>query len=292
MQLGDFSYHRPKDLHEALALSVRLGPGAMYLAGGTEAVPEMKRGREHPGHLISLRDVVELHGIREADGRLAIGALTPHEEVAGSPLVRAWAPVLAAAAGSVGSAQIRRQGTIGGNFCGAVPCADTPPAAIVAGATLRLVGPKGERELPAGEFFIGPRQNVLEIDEILAAILLPRPPEGSGAAYERFGLRRGMSVAVAAVAARLVIGGGVIREARLALGAVAPVPLRAARAEAALAGRPANGETFARAASEAAAECRPITDIRGTIGYRRELVRVLALRALAAAAARAEGGRA
>ncbi|MCU0725180.1 MAG: xanthine dehydrogenase family protein subunit M [Planctomycetes bacterium] len=292
MQLGDFTYHRPKSLPEALALSARLGAGAMYLAGGTEAIPEMKRGRERPEHLISLRDLPELRGIRETDGRLEIGAMTSHGEVADSPLVRRWAPVLAEAAGSVGSAQIRRQGTIGGNFCGAVPCADTPPAAVVSGATLRLLGPKGARETAAETFFLGPRQNALEIDEVLAAILVPPPPAGSGAAYERFGLRKGMAVAVAAVAARLVVDGGAVREARVALGAVAPVPLRAARAEAALTGGVADGETFARAATEAAAECRPISDIRGSIGYRRELVRVLTLRALLAAARRAEGSRA
>lgn len=291
MQLGDFTYHRPKSLTEAFALSAALGPGARYLAGGTEAIPEFKRGRDRADHIISLRDIGELRGIAEADGLLRIGAMARHEEVAESPLVRQRLPVLAEAAAAVGSAQIRRQGTIGGNFCGAVPCADTPPACIAGGAQVLILGPRGERRVPAEAFCVGPRLTTLLSGEVLAAILVPAQPAGSGSAYARFGLRKGMSVAVASVAARLTIEGGTIREARIALGAVAPIPLFAEAASAALAGSKASEESFARAAAAAAAECRPISDLRGSIEYRRELVKVLTVRALGEAARRAQGGR-
>lgn len=290
MRLREFAFHRPGSLAEAFEMAAGL-PESLFLAGGTEVIPEMKRGRDRARHLISLRSVPGLAEIRETGGTLVVGALAPHEEVARSALVRRLCPVLAEAARSVGSVQVRRQGTIGGNFCGAVPCADTPPACIVSGATLAVVSPRGGRTIEAEAFFIGPRQHVLEPDEVLTEIRVPREPPGSGAAYARFGLRAGMSVAVAAVAARLVLEGERVTGARVALGAVAPVPLRSPAAEAALAGAPATEASFAAAARAAAEEARPITDIRGSEGYRRDLVRVLARRAFERAAARARGER-
>ena len=283
MQIPQFRYHRPKSLSEAVALSRDLGAGTLYLAGGTEVLPELKRGRDRAEHLVSLRDVAELAGIEERDGTLVIGAMTPHQDVAESPLVARALPVLAEAAASVGSVQVRRQGTIGGNFCGAVPCADTPPACIVGEATLLVTGVDGERSFPAEEFFLGPRQHALELDELLVAVEIPPQPAGSGSAYARFGLRAGMSVAVAAVAARVVLSDGAIADARLALGAVAPVPLPAPRAAESLRGRPPGPEAFAEAARLAAEEARPITDVRGSAEYRRKVVAVLTARALAAA---------
>jgi carbon-monoxide dehydrogenase medium subunit len=283
------AYHRPASLAEACALGRKLGNDAAFLAGGTELVPDYHRGRESARHLITLDHFEELRGIRLEAGDLRIGALTTIAQVAASPLVREWFPVLAEAARAIGSPQVRSRATIGGNFCRAVPCADMPPAAVVAGARVRLASPTDRREIEAEHFFIGPRQTVLEPGEVLVEIMIPTQPRHSGASYQRFARRRGAALAVAAVAARIQILGGKVAGARIALGAVAPVPLLATRAAAVLEGEVPTPELFAIAAAVSAEEALPIDDLRGTVAFRRELVTVLARRALGEAASRAGG---
>jgi len=289
MAIVEFSYHQPASLAEACALGERLGADAAFLAGGTELLPDYQRQRETARHLIALDGLGELRGVEVENGWLRIGGLATIAEVAASSVVRAWLPALADAARAIGSPQIRSRATIGGNFCRAVPCADTPPAAIAGGARVRLVGPGGVRELDAGHFFTGPRQTALRPGEVLTAILVPEQPARSGASYQRFARRTGSALAVAAVAARVTMEGGTIREARLALGAVAPVPMLAGRAAAMLQGEAPSPELFAVAAELCAQEALPISDLRGSADFRRELVTVLARRALAEAAGRAGG---
>jgi len=283
----EFSYHRPRSLPEAFDLVHELGQDAAFLAGGTELVPDYRRGREEAGHLISLRDVPGLAEVRDDAGALRIGAMVRLQDIVDSDLVRAAFPALAEATAAIGGSQVRHQGTIGGNFCRAVPCADTPPPCIVGGATVTLVSADGERSLPAEAFFLGPRATVLDTGEVLVCVVVPKQPDHSGASYQRFTLRKGQALAVAAVAARIVLEGETIVEARIALGAVAPVPHFAAEASEALAGKQVSGDAFADAARRAAAEARPIDDIRGTAAFRRHLVGVLTHRALAFAARRA-----
>jgi len=289
MAVMDFAYHRPANLAEACALGERLGADAAFLAGGTELLPDYQRQRETARHLIALDGLEELRGIGVEDGSLVIGGLATIAQVAASPLVSACFPALAEAARSIGSPQIRSRATIGGNFCRAVPCADTPPAAVAAGALVRLVGPGGKRAMDAERFFTGPRRTALHPGEVLAAIVIPRQPAGSGGSYQRFARRQGSALAVAAVAARITMNGGRIVDARLALGAVAPVPMLATRAAAALVGEPPSAHLFALAGALCADEALPITDLRGTADFRRELVSVLANRALAQATERAGG---
>ena len=203
MAITAIAYHRPASLAEACELGRQLGADAAFLAGGTELLPDYQRERETARHLIALDTIDELHGIRVDGTTLRIGALATVAEVASSPLVRQWFLALAEAARAIGSPQIRSRATIGGNFCRAVPCADTPPSAVVAGARLRLVGPGGERQLDAADFFVGPRQTVLQPGEVLVEIVLPAQPEHSGASYQRFSRRQGPALAVAAVAARV-----------------------------------------------------------------------------------------
>jgi len=290
MRLPELSYHRPTSVSQACALAASLGEGARFLAGGTELLTELKRGRDDVRHLVSLTGIPTLKRIRRGDDLLRVGGLVSLEAVARSDVIRESYPVLAEAAAHIGCLQIREQGTIGGNFCGAVPCADTPPACLVGGARVKIAGPGGERALPAEEFFLGPRETVLGTGDVLLEILIPVPPEGFGAAYERFALRKGMAVAVASVAAGLLLGGGTITAARLSLGAVAPVPLLAEAAAAELVGNAPSADVFARAADAAGAEARPICDVRGSEEYRRDVVTVLARRALERALVRAEGG--
>lgn len=281
------AYYRPDTLVEACELGLRLGAEAAFLAGGTELLPDYHRGREPATALIALDRIEELRGIRTTDDELCIGALTTIAAVAASPLVRGWSPVLAEAARAIGSPQIRNRATIGGNFCRAVPCADTPPAAVVSGAEAVLVGPEGKRAVPVEQFFVGPRRTILRPGEILVELRVPAQPPRSGASYQRFSRRRGAALAVAAVAARVRLSGSVIAEARIALGAVAPVPLLATRAAAGLEGEAPSAELFALAGAVSAEESLPITDVRGTDSFRRELVAVLAARALGEAVRRA-----
>ena len=288
MALCEFSYHRPSTLGGACALARELGAGALYLAGGTELLPDFRRGAESAAHLIALQGVPELSGIAVRDGHLHIGSMTTIAAIGASPEVARVLPVLAEAARWLGSPQIRTTATIGGNFCRAVPCADTPPPAIAAGAVVRIASADGERTIAADAFFTGPRQTILRPGDLLVEIVIPPQPRGSGTSYQRFALRRGSALAVASVAARLVIEDRRITEARVVLGSVAPVPLLATRAAALLEGQAPSEDVFARAAAEAAAEARPISDQRGSESFRRHLVEVLATRALAEAARRAQ----
>lgn len=287
----DFRYHRPTNVSDACALARRLGGHAAFLAGGTELIPDYQRGRESAADLIALGDIAALRGISVSHGALRIGSLTTVAELARSPLVERWLPALAEAARSLGSPQIRSRATVGGNFCRAVSCADLPPAALIADATLHIASPDGTRDVPAAKFFVDSRRTILAPGELLVEVRLPALSRSSGTSFERFGLRRGMSLAVASVAARIDLDDGRIVGARAALGAVAPTPLLVREVEPLLRGERPSREAFARAAKACVAAARPISDIRGSAEFRREIVAVLAGRAFERAAARAAARR-
>jgi carbon-monoxide dehydrogenase medium subunit len=291
MGMPDFTYLRPVSLAEACAAANRLGGEAAFIAGGTELIPDFQRERETARHLIALDGIAELRGIALERGALRIGALTSVADVALSALVRHRLVALADAARAIGSAQIRSLATIGGNFCRAVACADTPPAAIAGEARVRLIGTGGTREMAAVEFFLGPRRTMLAPGEVLVAITVPAQPAGSGSSYQRFSRRKGAALAVAAVAVRVTLAGGRITGARIALGAVSPVPLLAVHAAAMLEGERPSRALFAMAAAACADAALPISDVRGSADFRRELVGVLARRALDDAVARAAEAR-
>jgi CO/xanthine dehydrogenase FAD-binding subunit len=290
MACGDYVLHRPGTLGEACALGERFAGSAAFLAGGTELLVDLRSGRKRVAQVVSLAGVPELKELRVDGDWLKIGALCTLGDIAASPIVKEFFPPLCEAILSMAGRQIRNLGTMGGNFCCAVPCSDTPPISIAAGAELVLAGPKGERTVPATEFHRGPRETVLKPGEILREIRIPAQPANSGASYQRFGLRRGMSLSVAAVAARIDLTDGLIEKARIVMSAVGPVPLVAERAADAVVGQAPSPEVFAAAAEIAAEESQPITDLRGSEQYRRDLVRVLTGRALEVAARRATGG--
>lgn len=287
MEICDFIYHRPGTIAQACRLGVELGPEARFLAGGTELLADLKQQRDRTPLVISLGAIPELSQIRVQEGELWIGAAAKLQDVADSAVVRERFPALSEAIQKMAARQIRHRASIGGNFCGGVPSADTPPICIAGGARVEIAGPGGARTLEAQAFFLGPRKVSLQTGEVLAALRIPAQPAHSGACYQRFQLRQATALAVAGVAARVVLEGTTLREVRLALGAVAPVPLLAQETGAWLAGRPSTPETFAEAGRRAAAEARPISDLRGTSEYRRGLVETLTARALGDAAARA-----
>ncbi|HEY5639203.1 MAG TPA: xanthine dehydrogenase family protein subunit M [Dehalococcoidia bacterium] len=288
-----FEYKAPETIDEAVSLLEAAGGSARPLAGGTDLVVQLKERATrfpYPETIVSLDRVAELRGVEfsEAEG-LRIGAGATMTDVAGHPAIRERYAALAEGAGVVGSLQTMNMATIGGNVCNAAPSADTAPPLLIYEAESVIVGPKGRRTLPIAEFFRGPGETALAADELLAELRLPAPPAGTGAVYQRNTPRKQMDIAVVGVGVALTLSGDKIDRARVALGAVAPTPLRSAAAESALEGQPANGETFARAAEAAAGDSSPISDIRASAEYRRHLVKVMTVRLLAEASARAKG---
>jgi carbon-monoxide dehydrogenase medium subunit len=291
MSLGNFNLHHPATVAEACALGARFGRQAAYLAGGTELLVDLRSGRKSVAEVISLGSIPGLKGVRAIAGGIEIGATTPLAVIAESPLVIANFPALAEGIATMAGRQVRNLGTIGGNFSCGVPCSDTPPIVCVAGGRVALVAADGsEREVAAEKFVLAPRVTVLQPGEIVTAIRLPNQPAHSGASFQRFSLRRGSALAVASVVAWVRLEKKNIAEARIYMGAVGPVALAATQAAASLVGKPATAEAFAKAGDLAAAEAQPISDLRGSADYRRDIVAVLATRALTAAVQRAEGG--
>lgn len=291
MSLGNFNLHHPATVAEACALGARFGRQAAYLAGGTELLVDLRSGRKVVAEVISLGGIPGLKGVREIPGGIEIGATTPLAAIADSPLVIAHFPALSEGIATMAGRQVRNLGTIGGNFSCGVPCSDTPPIVCAAGGRVAITTPEGgEREVAAESFVLAPRVTVLQPGEIVTAIRLPDQPAHAGASFQRFSLRRGSALAVASVVAWVRLEKKNIAEARIYMGAVGPVALAATQAAASLVGKPATPAAFTAAGDLAAAEAQPISDLRGSAQYRRDVVAVLTARALQAAAQRAEGG--
>jgi carbon-monoxide dehydrogenase medium subunit len=240
---------------------------------------------------VSLRRLPELRGIEfsERDG-LRIGAAATMAEIAESPLIRERYRILADGAEIVGSVQTMNMATVGGNVCNAAPSADTAPPLLACEAAAVIASPNGEREVPIEEFWLEPGRTVLRPGELLKELRLPAPTANTGGTYVRHTPRKQMDIAVVGVGVLLTLADGDrIERARIALGAVAPTPVRSRRAEAALEGNTAGDALFTQAAEAAAAEASPISDQRGSAEFRRHLVRVLTERCLHEAAQRARG---
>ncbi len=290
--LRSFQYLAPQSIDEAVRLLFEHGESARPLAGGTDIVVQMKEnatGFPYPGFLVGLSRVPEMRGIEFSESAgLRIGAAVTMAEIAESPIIRERYAAIAEGAGVVGSLQTMNMATIGGNLCNAAPSADTAPALLALNARAVVVGTSGRREIDLGAFFAGPGKTTLAPGELLAEVRAQAPAVRTGSAYKRHTPRKQMDIAVVGVAAVVTLGDGDrIEGARIALGAVAPTPVRAPQAEASLAGQTAGDEAFARAAGIAAGECSPISDQRGTAEFRRHLVRVMTERMLLQAAARA-----
>ncbi len=286
-EVRPFDYHEPDTLEEALDLLQRHGDDAHLLAGGTAMVLLMAQGLAQPDHVIGLRGIEELRGIRRRpDGGLEIGATVTHAEAERSPTVAAHCPALRTAFGEVATIRIRNQATVGGNLAHADPAQDPPPMLLALGAEVVAASPRGQRRIPLHELFVGFFQTSLELDEIVTAVSLPPSEQRAGAAYLKFLPRTQDDYATISVAAWLLPDGdGGCERARIALGAAGAVPLRAWRAEELLAGRRLDGETVAEAAALVREEVDPIDDARGSAAYKREMARVWTERALRAAMA-------
>ena len=288
MYMPDVDFQECTTLEEASSLMRSLAPRARFLAGGTDLLVDLKTGRVTATHLLSLRRIPSLRGVTHTDAGLRIGALTTITELNRSAaLGRGFAPLLDASQ-RMAARPIRNMATVGGNIMSAVPCADLPPILMAMHARTEVWSGQRVREVSLDAFFSGPRRTQLQAGEILMAVIVPTPPPRFGAAYERFGLREGNTIPVASVAASLGVDGrGTITEARLVLGAVSPIPKMVIDAAECLVGRAADENTFDEAARLAQKASRPISDVRGSAQFRRDLVVVLARRALSTALRRA-----
>lgn len=289
MYIPDVELHEALTLQEAASVMEQYTPSARFLAGGTDLIVDLKSGRVDVDYLVSLNRIDSLRGVSQQGGALYIGALTTITELDRAPVVGESFSAILDATRKMAVPQIRNIATVGGNICSAVPCADLPPILSALHASVVLWSPKGQRNVPLETFFVGARETIRHDDEVLKAVLVPRIPPRFAAAYARFSLRNGNAIAVASVAASLQLSDtGTVQDARIVLGAVAPVPALAKEAAARLAGQPPDHDAF-RAAAEAAMEAAdPIGDIRGSAEYRRELVGVLTQRALSEALRRAK----
>jgi CO/xanthine dehydrogenase FAD-binding subunit len=269
---------RPISLSAALA-ALAEHPEARPVAGGTDLVVQLRDGRQRVGTLVDL-SAAGMDGIVERSGGLVIGATTTMAAIAAHPLVQARHPALAAAARTVGAWPIQCRATLGGNLANASPAADTAPALLVADARVRIAARNAVRRLPLDEFFLGPGRTALGRFDLIAAVELPTPRPEAVERFFKVGPRQEQIIAVVTLAGRLVVEDGVVSSARIALGAVAPTPVRARRTEATLEGRRPGRELVDEAVRALQTEITPIDDVRAPARYRRVAAAVLLSRLL------------
>ena len=289
--MHDFDYCAPGNLQEALALMGTHGDSARLLAGGTDLIVMMRAGRKRPKLLIDGKKIPELSKISLDANGLSLGAAVSCRNISEHPQVARMFPALVDSTTLIGGIQIQGRATVGGNLCNAAPSADSIPPLIVHGAVANVASAAGSRQVPVETFCVAPGQTVLEEGEILLNIFIPAPAAHTGARFLRFIPRAEMDIAVANVAALVELdkAGNRVRDARIAIGAVAPTPLFVEDAGASLIGKPITDDAISTAARIARDAARPIDDMRGTVEHRKQLVEVLARRALQDALARARG---
>jgi aerobic carbon-monoxide dehydrogenase medium subunit len=275
---------RPDSIDEALSERQKYGLDAMPIAGGQSLLVLLRNKLVDPKILIDLERLAELHGLQRQANAISIGAMTTIFTLASSADVEK-APPLGQAATKVGSTAIRNLGTIGGNVCHNEPGADLPPSLLALNAVAELRSKNGTRKVPLGEFFRSYFETVVGPEELLTRVEVPALPNGAAGVYLKHAISS-EDLAIAGVAVVLIPdgnGGGAVREVRIGLGGVAPVPFRAAKAERMLAGAVLKDEAIREAAEIAASEADPMTDPHASADYRRKMVKVLVRRAIVAA---------
>jgi CO/xanthine dehydrogenase FAD-binding subunit len=267
-----------------------LAGGARPVAGGTDLVVGARQGKAPlPDSIVAIHRLDDLRGLGAVHGRLRLGALVTHAEIAGDPVVLERLTALADASAIVGSHATRAHGTIGGNLMNASPAMETGGPLMVFAATATLRSEAGERQVPVAELMTGPGSTSAAPGELLTAVDVPLPEDGTGSAYVRLEYRRQMEIAVVGATAAVRLAGGAVDRAGVAITALAPTIRLVPEAAAALAGTDAGPEAVRAAAAAAAASAEPISDVRASADYRRAMAEVVARRALTAAVARARG---
>lgn len=274
------SYFHPKTVAEAVSLLTNYGREAKVLAGGTDLLNLIRNRVLMPRYIIDIKRIAELNYIdyNKKNG-LRIGALATISALGVSKIVKDEYPILHEAVCQMGSTQVRNMATVGGNLCRASPSADMVPPLLALNAVVKIAGRKKTKVVPLDEFFIGPGETILKYYEILTEIQVPRLPVGSGSAFLKK-TRVAVDLAKVNIASVLIVKNGVCEEARIALGGIAPTPIRAHRTEDVLKGKRPVAKIIEEAAEIAADETKPITDIRSPADYRKELTKVLVRRAI------------
>ena len=285
--LRPFEYFEPGTVEEAAQILLRYGTKAKVLAGGVNLVPRMRRHRVQPDAVVSLQRIPGLNYIKrdEADG-LRIGTLTSLHFIELSPAIQKDYIVLYEAIHQIASIQVKTMGTAVGNLCVATPASDVATVLFALGAELKIVSTASEKVMPIENFPIGVNQTILQPGEIVTEVLLPRPPAGTGGAFLKL-VRTAPDIAKVNVAVTVTITDSTCQEAKVALGSVAPTLIRSKKAEETLRGKKLDQEVIEAAAEAAAEEVKPITDIRSTAEYRKEMTKVLVKHAIEKALERA-----
>ena len=281
-RLPKFDYVKPKSLDEALDLLKGNSSGVLVYAGGTDVVPRLRaRLIPAPKMLVDLKGISGLDQVEyDKSSGLRIGALAAISSVASHGDVQERFTALSQGAYSIASNQVKNRGTVVGNICSAVPSADAAPALLCLGAKLVCASARGERVIDIDDFFLGPRKTTLAADELLKEIRISNLPEGGKGAYIKLSTRNRMELALVGVGVMVAVVDGVFREAKIALGAVGPTPMRAKQAEEVLRGEKVGEQVIAEAGRLAAAASLPIDDHRASAEYRRLMVEVLVKRAI------------
>lgn len=283
MLLPKFKYLRPETLEEACSMLSQFNGKARVIAGGTDLMVNMKQKTDSPAYLVDISYFPGLNTIEDnEEDALKIGALCTHSDIESSSVIQGKFNILAQACRSIGSVQIRNLGTIGGNLCNASPSADSAPALLGLDAKVRIFGSAGENAVELAKFFTGPGETILKPNEILTGIDISTISPHSSAVYLKLSPRRAMDLAVVGVAIVLWLSadGSICTDIRIALGAVAPIPIRAFKAEEIIRGQKLNNTLIDETARVAAEETKPITDLRGSVKYRKEMVKVLTRRGI------------
>lgn len=290
MYFPDFTFHQPLSIKDAISL-LEQKSNAVPMAGGTDLLVEMKKGFRSHEDIVSLAKITELKLITEDENSLFIGACTSHTEVIASPLVGKIAPALVEATSKIGSDQVRNMGTIGGNLCTAASCCDTAPVLLAMNASVEMAGLENVRIIPLRDFFIFNKRTILKKGELLTRIIVPKSGQGTGVCYEKFGLREAGSISVVSVAAKVQIIDDTCVDACIVIGAVAPTPKISGQATDILKGKKVNefaenSSLLDEAGHAAVRDSIPIDDIRGGAQFRRDVLKVVAKRAIRRAVVR------
>ena len=282
MAAARFEYIAPRTLYEAIEALVSGGNGTRIMAGGTDLLVKIRHRLLAPSTIVSLKGIAGLDDITyDRKQGLTIGAMALLAEVASHAAIRRHYPTIAAAADATANVQVRNMGTVVGNICNASPSADNAPTLMAMGATVHIVGPAGTRSLPLDQFFQGPGFTALATGEIVTAITVPPPLDGSGTAYHSLSQRGKLDCSAVGVGTQVVIHQKRCTDVRIVVGACAPVPMRTRAAEKLLVGKAMSEALIRKTAQVASEETAPITDVRASAPYRWKMVAVLVARALA-----------
>ena len=280
--MKNFEYFEPSSIEDACALLRKYGKKAKIIAGGTDILVKMKNKTVNPQYLININKIQNLNKIKNESNGLHIGSLVTLSDITKSSIVNEYYPILAETSGSIGGEAIRNLGTIGGNLCNASPASDGSVALMALDAVMEIKGNNQNRSIEIKDFFIGPGTHTLKEDEILTGIFIKKPLENSKGIFIKLGIKKAMQIGIVTVALMVAFKSNSIRvkDVRIALGSVAPTPIRVFCAEDILSGKELDENLISKASEASVSEISPIIDIRSTVEYRTEMVKVLIRRAL------------